>query len=336
MGQKMNLVIIATGMIAAFAVTGGFTPLLIKAATQAGLLEHDDNKRGRPLVPGMGGFAIMAGIIAAILVGVLISTYAIIDLQAQNILLASLATVALVGIVGILDDLFKIRLFFKTMLPVLGSLPLVAIQAGESILKIPILGFINFGVGYHFILVPIGVTGAANATNLTAGYNGLEAGFGAIAFSSLLIIAIHKGSFPAAFLLAAGLGACLAFLKFNWFPASIFPGDVGTLSIGALLAAAVIIGNMEIYGIILLMPAFYELGATVYYSIKGVARRKAVHSPHITADGRLRPPAGSEYYNLPHFILSRKSLREPQLVLVYLSLFALSGTLALAAYALGI
>lgn len=332
----MNLLLIAFGLVTAFVVTFVFTPLMIRASTRHGFLENDDNKRGRPRVPGMGGFAIMAGIVAAILVGVLVKAYVVQDAPSQIILLACLSTVTLVGIVGLLDDLFKIRLFFKTMLPIVGSLPLVAIHAGQNALKLPWMGTVHFGPLYHFILVPLGVTGAANAANLTAGYNGLEAGFGAVAFSTLLIIAVHSESATAAFLLAAGLGACLAFLKYNWFPAKIFPGDAGTLSIGALLAAAVIVGNMEKYGIILLLPAFYELSATVYYSIKGISRRKAVHSPIIAADGRLSPPPGSEWYNLPHLILSRKALREPHLVLAYLSLFILSGAMALATYALGI
>lgn len=323
-------------LILAFATTTAFTPLVMKAATRRGFLEHDDNKRGRPRVPGMGGFGILSGIMAGILFGVLSSAYGTPDLTAENTLLACLATVAMVSIVGTLDDLFKIRLFFKTLLPVLGALPLVATQAGQSVLKIPFLGPVALGPFYHFLLVPLGVTGAANAANLTAGYNGLEAGFGALAFTTLLIIAVHSGAATAAILLAAGLGACLGFLKFNWFPAKIFPGDVGTLSIGALLAAAAIVGNMEKYAVVFVLPAAYELFATMYYSAKGISRRQAVHSPVIAMDGTLSPPKGSEYYNLPHFILSRKPLREPHLVFVYLGLFMASGILALAAYALGI
>lgn len=334
--NNMDFTLVLVSILISFATTFVLTPLLIKAATSSGFLENDDNKPGRPKVPGMGGFALMAGIMAGILFSVVISTYVTVDLRAQNILLASLATVAMVAIVGALDDLFKIRLLFKTLLPSLGSLPLVATQAGQSITKIPLLGTIQLGPIYHFILVPLGVTGAANATNLTAGYNGLEAGFGVIAFSTLLSIAILGNAFTAALLLSAGLGACLAFLKYNWHPAKIFPGDVGTLSIGALLAAAAIIGNLEKYAVILMLPTFYELAATIYFAIKGVYRRKAVHNPSISADGTLSPPKGSEWYNLPHVILSRRPMREPQLVQTYLSLFILSGLLAIAAYAAGI
>ncbi|MBI4361428.1 hypothetical protein HY572_06700 [Candidatus Micrarchaeota archaeon] len=332
----MNESIILTGLLVALVTTWALTPLVIKAATRRGFLEHDDNKKKRPLVPGMGGFAILAGMMAGILVGILYGAYAEPDPLLQRTLLAGLSTVAMVAIVGALDDLFKIRLWFKTLLPVLGSLPLVATKAGQSVMNLPLLGTVSLGPLYNFVLVPLGVTGAANAANLTAGYNGLEAGFGVVAFSTLLIIAVQSGAFPAAVLLAAGLGACIGFLKYNWFPARIFPGDVGTLSIGALLASAAIVGNMEKYAVILVLPVLYELTATVYYSLKGVSRRKAVHSPVIAMDGTLSPPRGSKYYNLPHFILSRKPLREPHLVRVYLSLFAASGLLALATFWLGI
>jgi UDP-N-acetylglucosamine--dolichyl-phosphate N-acetylglucosaminephosphotransferase len=53
---------------------------------------------------------------------------------------------------------------------------------------------------------------------------------------------------------AAMLGALIAFLPFNWNPARVFSGDIGNLSIGAALACAVVIGNMESVGLILVIP----------------------------------------------------------------------------------
>lgn len=332
----MDALIILASLLVGLFTTLALTPLVIKAATRRGFLEHDDNKKERPKVAGMGGFAILAGILAGILVGILYGAYLSPGSGLEQALLPGLSTVAMVAIVGALDDLFKIRLLFKTVLPVLGSLPLVATKAGQSVVSVPILGTIMLGPLYNFILVPLGVTGAANAANLTAGYNGLEAGFGVVAFSTLLVIAMQSNAVAAAVLLAAGLGACIGFLKYNWFPAKIFPGDVGTLSIGALLAAAAILGNMEKYAVILVLPAVYELAATVYYSLKKVSRRHAVHSPVIAMDGTLSPPKGSKYYNLPHLLLSRKPMREPHLVLTYLALFVFSGALALSVFWLGI
>jgi len=55
-------------------------------------------------------------------------------------------------------------------------LPLVAIKVGKSFLKLPIFGHIEVGLFYPLLLVPLGVTGAANAVNMLAGFNGLEAG----------------------------------------------------------------------------------------------------------------------------------------------------------------
>jgi UDP-N-acetylglucosamine--dolichyl-phosphate N-acetylglucosaminephosphotransferase len=49
-------------------------------------------------------------------------------------------------------------------------------------------------------------------------------------------------------------GALLAFLHYNWYPARVFMGDTGTLSIGAVIASAVIVGNYELAGVIVILP----------------------------------------------------------------------------------
>ena len=194
---------------------------------------------------------------------------------------------------------------------------------------------VDFGLLYTFFLIPLGVTGAANAVNMAAGYNGLEAGSVAVISAFLLLIAIQANAFASAVILAVTLAACLAFLKFNWFPARVFPGDVGTLALGAAIACAVIIGNMEKYGVILFIPAFYELAATVYYAFKGVERREACHNPVIRKDGVLSPPRGAENYTLFYKILSMRPMTEKALVQTVLLLYGFCGVLALALFYFG-
>ena len=152
----------------------------------------------------------------------------------------------------------------------------------------------------------------------------------------LLAIAVMAQATGAAIILAAMLGACIAFLWFNWSPARVFPADVGTLTIGGAIAAAVIIGNMEKFGVILLIPAFYELAATVYYSLKKVERRAACHAPTITKDLKLIPKKGSEKYTLFNLILSKKPMTEPSMVKTVLALYVVCGLAALSVYWFGL
>ncbi len=325
----LDLLLIALLLAVSFVTVFLSTPILIDSAARKRIFGVDDNKPHRPRIPYSGGFAIYAGIAGAILLAVLYSVFLKNDLSETNLLLASLASITMLALIGIFDDFFKLSWKTKALIPVLGALPLVAITAGSTMLSLPFLGEVDFGLVYTFILIPLGVTGAANAVNMVAGYNGVEAGTVGVISAFLLFIAFQAGSFPASVILAATLGASIAFLWFNWHPSRVFPGDVGTLSMGAAIASAVIIGNMEKYGAILFIPAFYELGATLYYWLRGIERREACHNPLISRDGRLSPPRGAENYTLFYKILSFKPMAEDSLVKTVMLLYCASGLLAL-------
>jgi len=316
----------------AFGVTLFLTPAFISSALRKGVTARDTNKRGKPLVANMGGFALFAGLAIAVSVG--IGYLALVDSDSRLValLLASLASIALVALVGAYDDLFKISRRLKALLPVVAAVPLMAVTAGDTTMLLSFLGAVDFGLFYTLVLIPLGVTGAANAVNMAAGYNGVEAGTGVIVSAALLAIAMLAGATGPAIILAALLGACLAFLKFNWLPARVFPADIGTYTIGTAIACAAIMGNMESFAVICLLPAFYEFAATVYYSIKGVERRGTAQSPVISAGGGLSPPKGAESYTLFYRILSWRPMREGALVATVLALYAVCGGLALAVY----
>ena len=98
------------------------------------------------------------------------------------------------------------------------------------------------------------------------------------------------------------------------------------------MAAGLIIGGLEIYGLIAIAPAFYEAGSTLYYRAVrgGIDRREACHNPRIAKDGTLSPPKGAERYTLAYLILGKRPMKEPQLVATLLLLYALCGGTAIA------
>ena len=73
---------------------------------------------------------------------------------------------------------------------------------------------------------------------MLAGLNGIESGLGIIALTSLTISCIISGKYDVTIISMSMLGALIAFLYFNKYPAKIFPGDTGTLIIGATIDAA--------------------------------------------------------------------------------------------------
>jgi UDP-N-acetylglucosamine--dolichyl-phosphate N-acetylglucosaminephosphotransferase len=191
-------------------------------------------------------------------------------------------------------------------------------------MKVPLGGFIDFGIVYSLVLVPLGVTGAANAFNMVAGFNGLEVGLGLVSFGSLAIIAAHLGQTTSLLILLAGTGALLGISVHNWYPAKVFVGDVGTLTIGATIAAAVIIGDFETAGFVLFLPHAVDFAF------------KAVHGFQKTfgelRDGKLHCPSDGAK-SLPQLLMKLTGgIHERSLVLLLMGIQALFGILAIALY----
>ena len=202
--------------------------------------------------------------------------------------LAVLCVVLTIAIIGTVDDLISMGQSVKALTHLIASLPLVAIRAGDTTMSIPFVGHVDFGIFYSIILVPLGVTRAANAVNMLAGFNGAEAGMGIVAMASLAVVAYLTGETAAFLILITAVGALLATLYFNWYPARVFIGDVGTLSIGAIIVSAVIIGNFELAGVIVIIPYFLDFlikAANRFAKSFGVYRDGKLHCPESGAVG---------------------------------------------------
>lgn len=309
-------------------VSAGTAWALLPLLRAAGMVGRDMNKPDRPEVPEMGGLALVAGFAAGVLLGVALEAFIPSLLPVEfTALLAVLGTVLLTTLIGVVDDLLGMRQWVKAVLPVAASLPLVAIRAGQVTMTIPFLGQVDFGLLYPLVLVPLGVTGAANAANMLAGFNGLELGMGLVAMGSLAGIAGIRGETTALALLIAGIGASLGLLPFNRYPARVFVGDVGTLSIGAVLAAACIVGDMELAGLVVILPygADFLLKAAHGFPSRG-------WWGELGEDGKLRCPAHGPV-SVPQLVMKLTGgISERALVVVLIGIEALCGLGAIALY----
>jgi len=242
-------------------------------------------------------------------------------------LLAVLATILLTGIIGLEDDLLGITQLTKALMPALAAIPLMAIRAGHSWIAIPFLGRIDLWIFYPLAVVPLGVTIAANAVNMLAGFNGLEVGMGVVAMASLATIAAWLGETTALLILLSGLGALLGAIRFNWYPAKVFMGDVGTLSIGAIIASAVIIGNFEMAGVILLVPYGVDF---VFKAVGGFPKTFG----QIGKDGKLHCPTGRPRGLCQCIMRVSGGIHERTLVLLLMGVEALLGAGVILLYVL--
>jgi UDP-N-acetylglucosamine--dolichyl-phosphate N-acetylglucosaminephosphotransferase len=229
----------------------------IRKAPGIGLLGWDMNKPGRPKVAEMGGVCVVFGFMLGMLIYIGLMTFYVHEPDYVAIL-AVLCVVLSTCIIGMMDDLLGwkkgLRQWQKPIFTFFAALPIVVINAGHSTMTLPIIGTIDWGILYPLLIVPIGIVGASNAYNMLGGYNGLEAGMGVIILSVLGYIGLISGKSDASVLAFVMVGALLAFLYFNWYPAKVFPGDTLTYSVGALVACVAILGDMQKIAVILFIP----------------------------------------------------------------------------------
>lgn len=300
-------------------------PIIIPRLKKAGIVGKNMNSEKQEEVAEMGGLVMAAGFGAGIIFAISLRTFFDLFLSVSlTTILAVLSTILIVVIIGVFDDLISMRQWIKAIIPVFAALPLMAIKEGYSLMRIPFIGLINFGIFYPLALVPLGITGAANAVNMLAGFNGLEVGMGAVAVGSLAIIAYIIGQTGALIILVSALGALFATLYYNWYPAKILVGDVGTLSIGAVIASAVIVGNYETAGAIIIIPYVVD------FLIK--AENRFPYSFGVCREGKLYCP-DSGPVGLAQLIMKVcGGISERNLVLVLMGIEAVFGVIAILVY----
>tara|TARA_B100000579_G_scaffold77583_1_gene60148 strand:+ start:4744 stop:5742 length:999 start_codon:yes stop_codon:yes gene_type:complete len=317
-------------VIISFGITISILPRLIDKMIKADICGIDVNKIDKPKIPEMGGIAGVLGFTlgATFMLG-LVKYFDTID---DYPVLVSISVVCIASLIGLLDDVSILGRKEKAWFISLAALPIIISQIGE-----PEINFIFYLVSFEayplffwLILVPLGITCCANALNMSAGYNGLESGqFTIISFTLLVISFFDETSLPIVIIYASIFGSSIGLYTFNKYPSKIFLGDIATLGFGSLIAATVIMSGHIIYGVICIIPTFYELFSTVKYSFKGIERRGACMNPIITKDGKLRVPQEANDYTLAYFLLSRKEMNEKTLVTNILSLYAFCGLVSI-------
>lgn len=292
-------------------------PWLIRYLKRIGLLVKDQNKKDKPLIPISGGLAVMGGIFLGLMSYISIRIFAYNDTSSLLYFFAAITTILLISVVGFIDDsIIKrnknastgLKQWQKPLLTLIAAIPLVAIKAGTSTISVPLFGSINFGILYPLLIVPLLIMFLSNAVNLLAGFNGLEAGMGLIYTGMLGLYAYVNGSYVAAMIALTTFASLIAFLKFNWFPAKIFPGDSLTYLLGAALACIAILGNMEKAVLIVSIPFLIE------FILKARSRFKA-QSFGYWKNSKIQSLYENKVYSLTHIFTRTGKFTEKQIVI---------------------
>jgi UDP-N-acetylglucosamine--dolichyl-phosphate N-acetylglucosaminephosphotransferase len=293
--QEIIIISSICGLVA-FTTTYLAMPKLIKKLKEAHIVGEDIHKVSKPQVAEMGGIGILFGFT----IGLFVATYLYPKLQFT--LIVTLLVILLVGMIGMVDDLITLSSKEKLFLLWLAGIPLVWIAPTS-------LGLI------YLIIIPIAVSIAANLTNMLAGLNGIESGLGVIAMTALTISCLILDKFNVSIISMTMLGALIAFLIYNKHPSRVFPGDVGTLIIGATIIVIAFIGRVKIIALIVLIPNIID-SLLKFYSA-GVMERQNHHPTEVDENGKLYAPDGG-FKSLIRSVLRYPMSEEKVVIVIWL------------------
>jgi UDP-N-acetylglucosamine--dolichyl-phosphate N-acetylglucosaminephosphotransferase len=210
----------------------------------------DYHKPNKPLIPtGFGVFYVLASALYLFLLHFFLE----IDTPGNvNRALTLAVCILFGGFMGLLDDWMDLRWRYKAFFPLVAAIPLIALAYRlphvRTSITIPILGTINFGVYYYFLLIPLIVTVTTNTVNQLGGLNGLETVCPAIVLIGLMVASEQN-----ALLLTIPLAVWLTLAFFN-FQGKVFVGNTGSFAIGITLAAFAIIADLKWCLLISILP----------------------------------------------------------------------------------
>ncbi|AQT70331.1 putative undecaprenyl-phosphate N-acetylglucosaminyl 1-phosphate transferase [Anaerohalosphaera lusitana] len=230
------------------------TWLCKKVAIRFNIVDRPDEtvKTHKEPVAYLGGIGMMVGFVVGVIGGIWLIQGEECFRTCLRWLLGVLAGGAIACFTGVVDDLFDITPKKKLFGQLIASLGLVAagiLPAWESLVSPLGLDFPHwFEVAVAVPIVIVFVLGATNSLNLLDGLDGLCAGVTAIIALAMLLLAVHLGTWefsetgdPVRMIVClAILGGILGFLPFNRHPAKIFMGDAGSMLLGFVVAALMI------------------------------------------------------------------------------------------------
>lgn len=296
-----------------FFITLFSLPLWIKRAKKAGLVGKDVHKKSNKLIAESGGLLVLGGFIFGVLSYIALKTFYFDSSEKLIEIFALISVILIIGIIGFIDDIlgWKIGLNRKTRILFLlfSAIPLMVINAGES----NMMG-IEFGLLYPLFFIPLGIIGASATYNFLAGYNGLETSQGILILIALSIVTWITGSTWLSVIILIMVACLVAFYLFNKYPAKIFPGDILTYSVGALIATTTILGNIEKITVFFFIPYIIETG------LKVRGRLKKESFARLEEDGSLELKY-NKIYSLTHlsiFVLKKFKKKVYEREVVYL------------------
>lgn len=266
-------------------------PIVKKLAYKTGAIDEPSNRRvHKKPTPRLGGVAIFTGIAICVVVeylGVQFLGWQIPLSYANedkvNYFIAAAGVCVMFGL-GVVDDVKCLTARTKFIWQLISA----CIVAGSGLLFYRIMNpftgtFIEFGL-FAYPITVLFLVAFANIINLIDGLDGLSTGICFITATTIFIFAIFQNKADAAILSLAIMGACFAFLFFNFHPAKIFMGDSGSLTLGLLLGMAALLAMARTALFMSLLVPILAAGVPILDTVLAILRRTREHRSITSAD----------------------------------------------------
>lgn len=282
---EQGLIVFAVAAV----VTYIMVPVSKRIAHALGAIDYPSNRRvNTDPIPRCGGIALYCGFLAGcftVYIGHVFFGWGANDYFVMQDINYRLLFVGMTFMfcVGLVDDIVQLSAPVKLAGQIVASLIVVA--SGVSVEAVRLLGS-NY-LELTWLDVPITVLYLvvfANVINLIDGLDGLAAGIVAIAAVGLFILTANRGSTFLALACLALIAACVAFLRFNFHPASVFMGDSGALLLGLILGVVSVTGVVRTQSFVVMLVPFVIAGVPVLDTLSSIVRRRHEHHPVGEAD----------------------------------------------------
>ncbi len=260
-----------------FIIAVALTPVAVKIAPKIGALDvpRDGRRMHKKAMPRFGGMAIFAGSMTAMFM----------FLHDDKRILWILLGGVLIYLLGVYDDL-------KDLSPKLKFLAQAAIALIMYFGDIRInfitnffgIGRTNLGDVLTFVVTILWIVGITNTVNLIDGLDGLAAGTAAISSLCIAYVAYIHGMYVVTAAMMALAGGALGFLPYNFYPASIFMGDGGSLFLGFMLSTLSVSGTVKSATVVAIIIPVLVLGFPIFDTAFAILRRLVNNRPIMEAD----------------------------------------------------
>ena len=270
--------------LSALAVTLLTTPLARRIAVALGAVDMPNPRRiNKVPVPRMGGIAIFLGIVAAFVaqyVGTLCFGWPAVLVPSPKLQVNYWMLVAaflVIFLTGVIDDA-------RSLLPwqkLIGQVAAATIAAAGGLVIGAISnpfarGIIDLG-WFAYPVTVVYLVSYTNIINLIDGLDGLAAGISGIASVTMFALSVLGHRLDAAALSVAVAGASLAFLRYNFHPASIFMGDSGSLTLGFALGTVSLLSVTRFAGLTTIIVPLVIAAVPIIDTFSAIVRRLRGH-----------------------------------------------------------